>query len=86
MTELMEQLEAAAGAALEHAGPGTVAIGRAPRGSGIVVAPGRVLTNAHNLRDRSLELLGEPELVHSDTSCDARAGLAGGSTRTGRPP
>src|SRR6188474_3736173 len=30
-----------------------VSIGRHGRGSGFVVAPGRVVTNAHNLRDRT---------------------------------
>lgn len=30
-----------------------VAVGRDRRGSGVVIAPNRVLTNAHNLRDRS---------------------------------
>jgi serine protease Do len=35
------------------AGPSIVAIGRDGRGSGVVLAPGTVLTNAHNLRDRS---------------------------------
>jgi S1-C subfamily serine protease len=38
---------------LEAAGPSVVAIGRDGRGSGFVVAPGRVVTNAHNLRDRT---------------------------------
>lgn len=31
----------------------TVAVGRGGRGSGVVIASGRVLTNAHNLRDRT---------------------------------
>ena len=47
----------AARAALAAATPSVVRIGRAPgRGCGIVVADGRVLTNAHNLRDRSTEV------------------------------
>lgn len=47
-------LAAAARAALAAAGPSVVRIGRAPgRGGGIVVADGHVLTNAHNLRDRT---------------------------------
>ena len=33
--------------------PVTVSIGRDHRGAGLVVAPDRVLTNAHNLRDRT---------------------------------
>lgn len=47
----------AARAALAAAGPSVVRIGRAPgRGCGIVVAQDRVLTNAHNLRDRTTEV------------------------------
>jgi serine protease Do len=39
--------------ATADAGPSVVSIGRHGRGSGFVVAPGRVVTNAHNLRDRT---------------------------------
>jgi serine protease Do len=39
--------------AADEAGPSVVSIGRDGRGSGFVVAPGRVVTNAHNLRDRT---------------------------------
>lgn len=47
----------AARAALAAAGPSVVRIGRAPgRGCGVVVAEDRVLTNAHNLRDRTTEV------------------------------
>jgi serine protease Do len=47
----------AARAALAAATPSVVRIGRAPgRGCGIVVADGHVLTNAHNLRDRTTEV------------------------------
>lgn len=38
------------------AGPSVVTIGRHGRGSGFVVAPGRVVTNAHNLRDETTEV------------------------------
>jgi serine protease Do len=37
-------------------GAGVVSIGRHGRGSGFVVAPGKVLTNAHNLRDDTTEV------------------------------
>lgn len=48
---------AAARAALAAAGPSVVRIGRAPgRGCGLVVAEDRVLTNAHNLRDRTTQV------------------------------
>lgn len=56
MDEVLRQLEATAGEVFERVGPATVAIGRAPRGSGVVVAPDRVLTNAHNLRDRTTQV------------------------------
>ncbi len=38
------------------AGPAVVSIGRKGRGSGFVVAPGKVVTNAHNLRDRTTQV------------------------------
>jgi serine protease Do len=44
-------LQGAIGAAAERVGPAVVGFGRGPgRGSGVVVAAGEVLTNAHNLR------------------------------------
>jgi serine protease Do len=47
----LEELEEAVARVAEQAGQGVVGIGRgAGRGSGIVVADGRVATNAHNLR------------------------------------
>lgn len=50
-------LAEAARTALAASGPSVVRIGRAPgRGCGIVVADGHVLTNAHNLRDRTTEV------------------------------
>jgi serine protease Do len=56
MTDLITELEHAAATVAERAGPATVAIGRAPRGSGVVIAEDRVLTNAHNLRDRTTQV------------------------------
>ncbi len=46
LSELQESVAAVAGAV----GPSVVGIGSRLRGSGVVVADGRVLTNAHNLR------------------------------------
>lgn len=40
----------------EAASPAVVSIGRHGRGTGFVVATGRVLTNAHNLRDRTTQI------------------------------
>jgi serine protease Do len=49
---LLEELEATIGAAAQHTGPAVVGLGRGwGVGSGVVIAPDRVLTNAHNLRD-----------------------------------
>jgi serine protease Do len=51
------QLQAAAAAAADTAGAAVVRIGRhGGRGCGVVVAKDRVLTNAHNLRDRTTEV------------------------------
>ena len=47
---LIEDLQGAIQGALAKAGPSVVGLGRHQRGSGVVVADGRVLTNAHNLR------------------------------------
>ncbi len=47
----------AARTVLAAAGPAVVRIGRqGGRGCGVVIAPGAVLTNAHNLRDRTTEV------------------------------
>ena len=48
---LLVELETAVQDAVEHAGASVVGLGRGwGVGSGVVIAPGRVLTNAHNLR------------------------------------
>src|SRR5436305_10258783 len=52
----LDELQQAARTAADRLGPATVAIGRDERGSGIVVAPGQVLTCAHNLRDRTTQV------------------------------
>lgn len=47
----LEELQSAIGDAARAAGPAVVGLGRGwGVGSGVVIAPGRVLTNAHNLR------------------------------------
>lgn len=50
---MVEELSRAAAHALQQVGPAVVSIGRDGRGSGVVIGPGKVLTNAHNLRDRT---------------------------------
>ena len=48
---LLEEFETAVQATVERNGPAVVGLGRGwGVGSGVVIAPGRVLTNAHNLR------------------------------------
>jgi serine protease Do len=47
---ILDDLSGAIRTVHETAGPAVVGIGRQVRGSGAVVADGRVLTNAHNLR------------------------------------
>ena len=51
--DLLAGFESAARAVADRVGTSTVAIGRHGRGSGVVIATDRILTNAHNLRDRT---------------------------------
>lgn len=51
VTSLLDQLQLEIASAADLVGPSVVGLGRGwGRGSGVVVAPGRVLTNAHVLR------------------------------------
>src|ERR687894_866892 len=51
MSEVLDAMQRAVGEAAERVGPSVVGLGRGwGRGSGVVVAPGQVLTSAHNLR------------------------------------
>jgi len=47
---VIEELQTAVTTVADGVGPSIVGIGRGTRGSGVVVADGKVLTNAHNLR------------------------------------
>jgi len=49
----LEDLSSAAGSVLAGLGGAVVTIGSDGRGSGLVIGAGKVLTNAHNLRDRT---------------------------------
>ena len=51
-----DELQGAVAAVTDRIGTATVAIGRDRRGTGVVIADGRVLTNAHNLRDRTTQI------------------------------
>jgi serine protease Do len=46
----IDELQTAIGAVAAKAGPSVVGIGARRRGSGVVLADGKVLTNAHNIR------------------------------------
>jgi serine protease Do len=47
---VIDELQTAVRTIAGQVGPSIVGIGRGTRGSGVVLAPGKVLTNAHNLR------------------------------------
>ena len=47
---LVEELQSTVSGIAERVGPSIVGIGRGTRGSGVVIGPRKVLTNAHNLR------------------------------------
>ena len=51
---VLDELQQSVVAVAVAAGPSVVGIGSRIRGSGVVVADGRVLTNAHNLRGREV--------------------------------
>jgi S1-C subfamily serine protease len=53
---VIEELTDLVRTANEAASAAVVTIGSRGRGSGFVVAPGKVLTNAHNLRDRTTQV------------------------------
>ncbi|MCU1344707.1 MAG: serine protease [Acidimicrobiia bacterium] len=53
---ILEELPATVALITEHLEPATVAIGRDRRGTAVVIATGQLLTNAHNLRDRTTQV------------------------------
>jgi serine protease Do len=76
---VLTALRDAATAAAERAAPAVVRIGRhGGRGCGIVVAEGHVLTNAHNLRDRTTAVsFGDGRSVQGElTAVDPDGDLA----------
>lgn len=54
--DALTEFSAAARTVFGRLGEAVVSIGRDGRGSGVVVAPGKVLTNAHNLQDRTTQI------------------------------
>src|SRR5688572_18717590 len=60
----LDELQETMGAVRERVGPSVVGLGRGwGRGSGVVVAPGRVLTNAHVLRGEEVAVTRAGEVV-----------------------
>ena len=55
-TSLLSSFEDTARSVSAAVGPSTVGVGRHGRGSGVVIGAGKVLTNAHNLRDRTTQV------------------------------
>jgi serine protease Do len=54
---VLEELQSTIQSAAETIGPAVIGLGRGwGRGSGFVIAPGRVLTSAHNLRDEEVTI------------------------------
>jgi serine protease Do len=54
---VLEELTTSVRSVVERVGPAVVGLGRGwGRGSGVVLAPGRVVTNAHNLRGEEVEV------------------------------
>jgi S1-C subfamily serine protease len=73
---VLEELQAAVTTVTERIGPAIVTIGRDRRGTGVVIGDGRVLTNAHNLRDRTTQVTfadgrtAQAELLGADSEGD----------------
>ena len=55
-SELLDALGRHGRSVVTSAGPAVVSLGRNHRASGVVIAPNAVLTNAHNLRDRTVQV------------------------------
>ena len=71
MTSEVQEFSGAIAAAAESVGPAVVGLGRGwGLGSGVVIAEGRVLTSAHNLRR------DEPTVVFADDRREAASVLA----------
>ncbi|MGH9187096.1 MAG: S1C family serine protease [Acidimicrobiales bacterium] len=84
-----EELAGAAKNVVERVGPAVVRVGRGGgRGCGVVVAPGRVLTNAHNLRgdEITVTFADGREVVGIVTGHDIDGDLAVISVETGEAP
>ena len=56
MDDVLQHISEATSTVTEATAGAVVAVGRNSRGTGVVVAPNRVVTNAHNLRDRTTQI------------------------------
>ena len=85
---LLSELETAARTVAERAGASTVSIGRHGRGSGVVIGADRILTNAHNLRDRTTQVtLGDGTVTQARVvGVDTHADLVVLEATTGDTP
>jgi hypothetical protein len=68
---MLDELQETVGRLAAEAGPAVVSIGRNGRGTGFVIGADRVLTSAHNLRDRTVAVTfaggrAEQGAVHGD--------------------
>ena len=86
---VLEELQQAVAAAAERVGPSVVGLGRGwGRGSGVVVAPGRVLTNAHVLRGEEVAVTfaGGDTALGQVAGADADLDVAAIAVDTGEAP
>jgi serine protease Do len=83
---VLEEVTGSVRAVVERVGPAVVGLGRGwGRGSGVVVAPGRVVTNAHNLRGEEVTVTFADERVETGevAGVDADGDLAVIAVETG---
>jgi serine protease Do len=89
MTAVLEEIGSAIGGIVEKVGPSVVGIGRGwGVGSGVVVAEGRVLTNAHVLRrdEVTVQFAGDRRETGGALGVDADSDLAVVEVDTGDAP
>ena len=85
----LDELSAAARASPKGAGTAVVRVGRhGGRGCGVVIGPGQVLTNAHNLRGSEITVTfsGDRVLTGRVTGVDVDGDLAVVAVDTGDAP
>jgi serine protease Do len=83
---VLEEVTGSVRAVVDRAGPAVVGLGRGwGRGSGVVLAPGRVVTNAHNLRGEDVSVTFEDGRVEAGevAGVDGDGDLAVISVETG---